>query len=180
MDRKKLDSLLAERGLSLNAFAKECGVSRQSLYNMFHGRSILSTPMRKVLSFLHVGIEDVVEEAPGLETVLAGAPDSIVRSAGLLRDFAIEHGAELFLIGSRARGKKGITSDWDFAVYFPTGDTPAGFASLKLDAVDAAFPYRVDVVLLGNAPDWFIKSIEEDAVCLTGGSSVSDIMRRIA
>lgn len=177
LDRDKLNKLLKKRGVSLVQFAKNCGISRQSLYNMFHGRSVLSVPMEKLLMSLRVDLEDIVKKTATTAEPLKKAPEQIKRVQLFLEDFAKKHDASLFLIGSRARGKKGITSDWDFAFYFPSVKRPDDYAMIKYKAIDAAFPYRIDVVNLNDAPEWFLQSIEKDAILLSGKIGIKEFRR---
>lgn len=168
LDRNKLNKHLKEKGMSLSQFAKKCGISRQSLYNMFRGKSVLSAPMEKLLFFLGVDLEDVSAKWVRIENLFQDAPAQIKKVFRMLEDYAKKHGASLFLIGSRARGKKGIRADWDFAFYFPSDARPADFAVVKFKAEDIAFPYRIDVVNLNDAPEWFLESAEKNAILLSG------------
>jgi len=177
VDRNKLNKLLKKRGISLSQFAKDCGISRQSLYNMFRGKSVLSAPMEKLLLYLHVDPEDVTIRSVKTENVFQDAPSQIKNVFQMLENYAKKHNAGLFLIGSRARGKKGIRSDWDFALYFPSGKKPADFAVVKFKAEDAAFPYRIDVVNLNDAPEWFFESVEKDAILLFGKADLKGFRR---
>lgn len=177
LSRDKLNKMLKKKGLSLAKFARSCGISRQSLYNMFRGRSVLSAPMEKLLLSLGVGLEDVVKKSVTTTKVLNEAPEQIKKVRLLLENYAKKYDASLFLIGSRARGKKGITSDWDFAFYFPSVKRPDDYAVTKYRAIDAAFPYRIDVVNLNDAPGWFLQSIEEDSILLFGKIGIRDFRR---
>lgn len=169
LDRGKLTKLMAARGLSLARLAATSGVSRQSIYNMLSGRSVLSTPLEKILMALAADVDEVVSKAPGPREVFRRAPDRVQAAFAILREYALQHGASLFLIGSRARGTRGRAgSDWDFALQFPSGKRPGDFVSVKNRAIDAAFPYPVDVVDLSASPEWFLKSIEGGAVLLAG------------
>jgi len=168
LDRNKLSGLLSSKGLSLNAFAKQCGISRQSIYNMMEGKSIFSKPFQKILAELNVDFEDLTKARPSVEAILADAPRSIQRAALQLQEHAREKSADLFLIGSRARGKKGIRSDWDFAIFYPDAEVHSELALVKQRCMDGAVPHRLGITNITTAPRWFLKSIAKDALRLEG------------
>lgn len=174
LDRKKLEARLAARKLSLAGLAAAAGVSRQSIYTMLKGRSVLSTPMEKILAALGADVDDLVSRAPGPAALIGRAPAPVRAAIEVLTAYARERGATLFLIGSRARGEgRKAGSDWDFALSFAGGRGPDDFVTLKNRAIDAAFPYPVDVVDLGASPAWFRESIGEDAVALVGEGTIA-------
>lgn len=169
VDQEKLMRLLDARRVSLNGFAKACGVSRQSIYNMFRGKSVLSVPFEKVLLTLGVGFEEIVAGARAPARMFEEMPKKVKEALHLLKEYALRTKASLYLIGSRARGKKGTRADWDFAFRFSSGKRPDDFVALKNRAADVAFPYPIDIVDISSSPDWFCESIEKDAVPLVGG-----------
>lgn len=177
LDRNKLNGLLSSKGLSLNAFAKQCGISRQSIYNMMEGKSIFSKPFEKVMAELDVDFEDLMKARPSIESVLADAPRSIQRAALQIQEYAREKKADLFLIGSRARGRKGIRSDWDFAVFYPNQQEHHELALVKQKCMDAAFPHRLGITNITTAPSWFLRSIEKDALRLEGSTDRAYIFK---
>ncbi|MFH1830041.1 MAG: helix-turn-helix domain-containing protein [Pseudomonadota bacterium] len=181
MDRKKLETLLCSRGTSLNQLAKKCGISRQSLYNMFEGKSVLTKPFEKLLSVLGVDFDDIVTGQTQLEDIFSSAPDKVRKAALALLEYAQNKDADLFLIGSRAKGKKGVRPDWDFAIYFPDLKMHLDLASLKQRVSDIAFPHRIDIVDFTSAPDWFKRSIADDAIRMSGATTRDKIFsRRVA
>jgi transcriptional regulator with XRE-family HTH domain len=175
VDRKRLEILLTGLGLNLSQLAKSCGISRRSLYEMFEGRAIFSTPLEKVLNFLNIGPADILKKRSRLETTLAGAPQNIIKTTLRLQEFAEANNADLFLIGSRAKGKIGNRADWDFAFFFKAKHDHSKFVSFKQDMIDRAFPYKIDIVLLNNAPEWFLSSASEGAVRITGNTPIETI-----
>ncbi|MFH0799032.1 MAG: helix-turn-helix domain-containing protein [Pseudomonadota bacterium] len=177
LDRKRLESVLAARGLSLAGLAKACGISRQSIYNMFRGRSVLSAPLEKIIRELRTGLPDIVVEDASEDGVFARAPEKVQDAVVVLKGYALRESADLFLIGSRARRKRGVRSDWDFAIYFPDGRHRHSLASVKAKASDAAFPHRIDVVCLNFAPPWFMKSIEASAKRIVGETTTAAIFK---
>lgn len=175
LDRKKLDGVARPLGFTLNRLAGACGISRQSVYNMFKGKYVLSTPLEKILKTLKVDLSDVTTSVGEARSILQTAPGGIREACSTLEDYAVDEGADLFLIGSRARGRKGVRSDWDFAIYFPDGMHRPKLAGIKFKASDAAFPHRLDVVCLNFAPAWFLASIMESAVRISGTSDLSEV-----
>lgn len=178
LDRKKLGLELKARGISLSRFAAECGISRQSLYDMFNGGSIFSVPFSKVLSYTGLAFEDLVSKGSKFESIISGAPEGIRKATLYLQKFSEKHNASLFLIGSRARGKRGPRADWDFAIYFSDKRRRRSLALIKQRMEDIAFPHRIDLVDLNSAPRWFLRSIEHEAISLCGASKVKDILAR--
>lgn len=168
IDRKKLEPFLSGQNQHLSHLAAACGISRQSLYKMFRGESIFSTPFEKLLNELKVPFEQIVVDDEQLAISLRDAPSQIRTAALTLQHYATQRGADLFLVGSRARGKKGIRADWDFALFFPTQKKPKDFSSVKIKTEEMAFPYRIDVLCLNDAPEWFLNSISADALRLCG------------
>ena len=178
LDRKKFEALLTKRGQTLSKLAGDCGISRQSLYAMFNGESIFSTPFQKILRTLGVEFEQLVSSRG--THVLESAPLRIQKAALELETYAHHCSADLFLFGSRARNKLGIRADWDFAFFFPKDQKPSRFAVLKERVQDIAFPYRIDIVHLNDAPAWFLQSVAEDAVRIAGTTRQESIFRRRA
>lgn len=176
--REKLESILAERGLSISKFAKECGISRQSLYSMYRGRSIFSAPFEKILTKLSVDIEDILIRDEDVSKILSDAPDQILKTALRLQLYAEKHLGDIFLFGSRARGRRGIRADWDFAIFFEKGSAPKGFSAMKLDLQEKAFPYRIDLVCLNNAPVWFLRSIADYSIRISGKTRRDRVFKR--
>lgn len=168
IDRQRFEAMLKRRGMSISVFADRCGISRQSLYNMFQGKSIFSTTFEKVLKALGVDFEEIVARPRKLEGILERAPAAVQKAVLSLEEFATEKNADLFLIGSRARGKRGVRADWDFGIFFPSSFERREFVKLKQRVEDTSFPHRVDVVNLGEAPEWFLSSASKDAVRVSG------------
>lgn len=167
VDKDKLGQLLASRGMSLAQLARGAGISRQSIYDMFQGKSIFTRPFEKIMHELGVDFSELLSQSSRLDDILGEAPDSVRRAALELQRYAERKKATLFLIGSRARGKKDLRADWDFGLYF-TGKLPINFARTKQRLKDRAFPHRLDIVDLSSAPSWFLQSVADDALHMTG------------
>ncbi|MBI4197331.1 MAG: nucleotidyltransferase domain-containing protein [Deltaproteobacteria bacterium] len=168
LSRPRLQKLLGERRLTLSKMARECAISRQSLYKMLAGMPIYNTPFLKLIQFLRVEPEEVTEESSVETLFLRMAPLKIQKTALELIQFCKKHQATLLLFGSQARGTKGIGSDWDFGVYFHKKDANRDLRRLKQNLQDRAFPYRIDVVNLGQAPSWFLEGVRKDRFLLEG------------
>lgn len=175
LDRKRLEDAARRRGFTLNGLAREAGISRQSIYNMFRGRYLLSTPLEKLLRVLEANFSDLATSTGAGNDMILAAPVGIRNACSILKDYAAREGADLFLIGSRARGRRGFRVDWDFAIYFPDGRSHPEFAALKFKASDAAFPHRIDLVCLNFAPPWFIASVRGGAVRVFGETDFASI-----
>jgi len=180
IDRQKLDAVLALKGLTIQELARSCGISRQSIYQMFRDRSVFNKPFEKILKSLNVDFSELITTKSAGNEFMADAPESVKKMTMALIEYGNEHGADVLLFGSRARRKKTIKADWDFGIYFPSGNVPKGFASLKEKLKDQAFPYRADIVVLNNAPEWFLRSIEDDVVTLAGSTPLALIFGRRA
>lgn len=181
LDRKRLEAFLSKKGTNLSEFAKLCSISRQSLYNMFKGRQIFSKPFEKILNNIDVAFEEITIERSVKTLIMDNAPKEIKSVLDLLVDYAKKNKADLFLIGSRAKGKKGIRSDWDFAIYFSKQYAHARFSVIKDKVLNSSFPYRVDLANLNAAPDWFIESIENEAIHLFGNNpKISRIKEKLS
>lgn len=164
--KTKFEALLKSRGLNIAKLAKQCGVSRQSIYNMLGGETVFNTTFDKMLSFLTVSYKDLTEEMDEATVILRSFPDKIKKIALSLENFCAKNSADLILFGSRAAGKKGVRHDFDFAVYFHKKTNDEGLKKIKRSLTDKAFPYRVDIVDLNSAPEWFTSSIKDDIVYL--------------
>lgn len=175
LDRNKFEAILAGRGEKLAGFAKRCGISRQSIYNMFEGSSIFSKSFEKILQNLGVHYDELLEKRDVASVVMNEAPIGVQKAACELEKYAQENGADLFIIGSRARGAKGVRSDWDFAIYFTEKKAQRSLPLTKQKVGDLAFPHRIDVVCLNEAPGWFLKSVEHDAIRLCGKVAKDEI-----
>jgi hypothetical protein len=138
---------------------------------MFKGKAIFSAPFEKILDELLIEHDDILVSRSRTDEILGNAPDSVRKAALRLQQYAEKHHADLYLIGSRARGKRGVRADWDFGIYFSAGKRPVDFSRTKQSVSDMAFPHRVDIVDLGSAPSWFLKSIVHDALHMTGQTS---------
>ena len=168
LSRAKLQKILGERQLTLSQTARESAISRQSLYKMIGGEPIYNTPFLKLIRYLKVGPEEVTDTGSRADFLLQNAPTKIRKSVLELSNFCEHHQASLFLFGSQARGANKIGSDWDFGIFFRKKDEDRSLRRLKQNLQSRTFPYRIDVLNLGQAPSWFLESIQEESILLKG------------
>lgn len=168
LSHKKLHQAMAQKGLNLSGLAKQCGISRQSIYAMLRGASIFNKPFTKMLQALGTTPGTITEEESVATSLLSEAPLKIQKTALALVTFCESHHASLLLFGSRAQGKNRPSADWDFGVFFNDKEENRSFVILKQKLIYEAFPYKIDIVGLNHAPTWFQKSILEDALLVAG------------
>lgn len=183
LSRGKLGEVLLDKHLKLAELAKEAGISRQSLYNMFKGESVLSTPLQKMVDHLQLPIEALLEREEEADPHFKTMPPRIRQMALELTQFAKEKKAVVILFGSRAREKKsGYQSDWDFGVFFfhKNKKQENQLRLLKQKWIEVAFPYRIDIVILNHAPGWFLETVVEGYICLEGTLSKEQLLHQKA
>lgn len=168
LDKLRLKQQASQHGWSIAELAKQAGVSRQSLYNMLGRNPVFNTSFAKILQVLRVPYQAITTEASVADALLADAPETIRKIVLTLIDFCRAHNAALLLFGSRVRGKSGPRVDWDFAIWFHGTSPDRAFRSRKRIAHDAAFPYRLDLIHLNQAPAWFRNTVDQSHIVLYG------------
>lgn len=169
LSRKKLQTLLARQGLNLSQACRVSGVSRQSIYNMLAGASVYNQPLTKFLTALHLKPEEVVERPAPAADILRRAPRRVQKVMVRLLAFCRINQASLLLFGSQVIRRSSARSDWDFGVWFAGRvGSRHPFAACKQKLTEEAFPDRVDIVVLNQAPAWFWDSIREEVILLHG------------
>ncbi|MCP5464888.1 MAG: nucleotidyltransferase domain-containing protein [Deltaproteobacteria bacterium] len=166
LDQNNLLEEAKRQGLSLSALAKKAGISRQSLYDMFEKKTVFNTPFQKILNILRVDPQNITRSSFSKVKIYEEAPPSIQNVMRMLLSYCQENKADLYLFGSRARGKKGIRSDWDFAINFKIHKKPKNFSTFKEQVIESAFPYRIDLICQNDAPEWFLEAIKNEKVKL--------------
>lgn len=170
----RLKKTISTRGWSLARLSRESGISRRSLYNLLAETEVLNPTFAKVLKTLDVPLEEIVEWRSPTDELIAQSPPSVKKVIMDITVFCQQHDAALVLFGSRARDKRGAKSDWDLGVWLNGKQKSVQQkSSHSLHASiprwrDEAFPYRVDVVELNQAPDWFRKEVDRDYLILYG------------
>lgn len=166
LEKKKLEKVLKARGLNMSQLSKLCGVSRQSIYNMFGKTSVFNTVFEKILVHLAVDHNKITVGQSREGLIIKTFPDKIAKTAAKLSAFAGQTHADLLLFGSRAKGKRGFRTDWDFAVRFHKSNEDKKLKLLKQQCIEESFPFRIDIINLNLAPAWFKDSISDDCIYL--------------
>lgn len=136
---------------------------------MLKGGPIYNVPFTKVIERLGVEVDEItVKDEEPSSLSLKRAPLKIQKIVLKLREFCAKSGAALLLFGSQATNRAGSGSDWDFGIYFTRAGVPKNFSSFKQDLIDRAFPYRIDIVVLNEAPPWFWESLVGRSLTLQG------------
>jgi hypothetical protein len=178
LDEDKLSHLLVGRGLTFSQLAKQCGISRQSIYDMLGKKPVFNSSFVKILEQLGVSYDQVTQSRD--DAILHAMPIRIQKAVMALIQFCDVHRAGLILFGSRARGKSGVQADWDFGIYAMKPFEPRSLSTLKLKLMDDVFPNRIDIVNLNNAPHWFLESIVDDHIQICGQQTFSQFAERQA
>ena len=177
LNSEKLEQILREKKLSLSSLAKGAGVSRQSLYSMFSKNSVFNSTFCKILGYLKVDYQVLTYEMTPSHQIMSKAPTPIKKISLQLIEFCKRYHANLILFGSRAEGKTGVQVDWDFGIFFLKSVHDREFKLLKVRLTDAAFPYRIDIVNLNEAPAWFLESLQNRSLILHGKEFLGGLLR---
>jgi predicted nucleotidyltransferase len=168
LSKSKLLLWTTKHDTSLSELARTAGISRQSLYNMFGRHSVFNSSFVKLLHATRLPYRELTEESSPQNELLAHAPRAIQRVSLRLVDYCRSNSASLLLFGSRVTGKRGPHVDWDFAVWFRKKQQDRSLRVLKTELQDLAFPYRIDLVNLNQAPPWFRHSVEANHAIVYG------------
>lgn len=178
LDEEKLNAVLLARGMTISQLAQQCGISRQSVYDMLSKKPVFNSTFVKILSQLGVGHDQITQSRDN--ALLRTMPMRVQKAVMSLIQFCDAHNAGLILFGSRARGKSGISPDWDFGVYSQKLFDQRTFSVLKQKLMDEAFPNRIDIVNLNVAPSWFLESIVGDHIQIHGKYPFTQFVERKA
>lgn len=169
LSREKLDFLLSSKGLGLSRLAQEAGIARQSIYKMLKGDSIYNVPFTKLIAFLQVEPNQITKKEERASSLLKKFPLKIQKAILKLQEFCRRHHGSLLLFGSQAkRGNFKVSSDWDLGVYFVKEEKARELRLLKQRIIESVFPYRIDILNLNRAPEWFSESIQTESELLFG------------
>ncbi len=102
-----------------------------------------------------------------LEMTMENLPKNIQSVIAFLKE-RTGSDAAIILFGSRAGRSVHRNADFDIGIAVSPKLSWKQFASLKTDAEELAWPYRLDLVDLTRAPDEFLKVIEHEMVLLSG------------
>lgn len=178
LDEEKLNAILGARGMTLSQLAQRCGISRQSVYDMFSKKPVFNSTFVKILNHLGVNHDQLSESRDNV--LLRTMPMRVQKAVMRLIQFCDAHNAGLILFGSRARGKSGISPDWDFGVYSSKLFDQRAFSVLKQKLMDEVFPNRIDIVNLNVAPHWFLESIVSGHIQIHGKHPFAQFVERKA
>lgn len=161
----KFKRLVELRGFrSLNDFAEKTGIHRNTLRGyLARETSVFTSIFDRICDTLEIDQLDLI-------TSLVGSETSRVRAL-LLSVGNLYAETAFLLIGSRAKGKETLYSDWDIGVTNgPVKLSTRDYLAMKAFIADAAedFPAKIDVVNLDAAPEWFLKGIDYEPVFLCG------------
>jgi len=168
LDPLKFRNLLHQRKITVSGLAKQCGISRQSIYQLIKGQSAFNVPFRKLMGHLRVNPLSLLKHVDTASDILETAPLKIRKIGHVLIEYCKSRDATLVLFGSKARGHFSSGSDWDLGIWFHRKSDDRSFRDLKNKILDEAFPHRVDLLNLSRAPEWFLKSIADDYLVVFG------------
>lgn len=161
LDTHRLRELIAARGYeSLNDFASKEHVHRNTLYGYIsEDKSVLSSVLNRIAQSLEVDPLHLIRRSDmgGSES------DEYKALLQLIRDLCkMEENLAFVLLGSRAKRRSRIYSDWDLGL--TGGRQKIGtrtYLAVKSSIQDATedFSRTVDVVNLDVSPSWFIEGI---------------------
>lgn len=164
---EKLQTILRSRKRSLRTVLSASGVSPNAFFTLKRKKEILPKSLLRVARELQVPPGSLLRDPSRPEF---SAPAPVRKAVELLSAFAERQGAILFWFGSRAKegGEERAHSDWDFGILGSSSSPVRELSAVKTEAEEAAWPYSIDFVDLRRAPRWFLRSIEGDAVPISG------------
>ncbi len=157
---EKLKKSMESQGVkTLNDLAKLSGVHRNTLYPYIRGeKPVYAPPIVQIARALKVDPLTLCDrEELSVDQEIVRISNSLVASFGCKYDSLV-----VVLFGSRARGQAKKFSDFDLGV--SSGLNPVSFKdflSMKDHVENLAddLIYKVDLVNLDNAPDWFLANL---------------------
>lgn len=168
LDKFKLETILKSRGTSINKLADSCGISRQSIYNMFESMPVFNTTFDKIRKNLSVDYRAITSDSTLAHEIIKNAPDKIKIAAYVLNSFAEGNDANLLIFNSGSVNKYGNTFDWNFALHFNKRDNEKKLMSLRQEITDNTAPYHIEIINLNRAPLWFKLIIKGNYIRLYG------------
>lgn len=154
MDKGKLETILGLRGISLNLLAEKCGISRQSIYNMFEDIPVFNTTFEKIRKYLNIDYRVITSDSTLAQEIIKSAPDRIKIASYVLVNAAEELEADLLSFNSHGINKFGPRIDWNFAIYFRKKDMHERLSKLRQDLSEKVSPYSIEIINLNRAPLW--------------------------
>ena len=169
LDPIKFNSLLKQKGYrSTQHFAESAGLHRNTLQRMLKGESPFVHAFETITKHLQTDPLELIQSK-----LTTSSPVKDIQHIVPIIDYLKKTEANLaiYLIGSRASGKARAYSDWDIGIFCYPEKLPAKkFFRLKnaVEEISESTPHKVDLINLNNAPIWFLQSITEDKLWLTG------------
>ena len=169
IDKKKFEMRLREMGYkSMLDFARRFGIHRNTLLLYLKGKDVFSSSFARITEALKIDPAEIMMPISD-KKIKIDAIDEIRPIIALI----IKHDPNIavFLLGSRAKGKKREHADWDIGI--TRGRKPIDgneYLKLRMMVNDAAedLLHNVDIVNLDRAPAWFLEGIDYEPVFLDG------------
>lgn len=167
LDPIRFEESLKNKGYkSLSEFAANQGIHRNTIHYYLRGQPVFSKKLQQIFLALDVDpVKLIIEKSiatPADKTApIADAIDQLQTSLPQ---------AAYVLFGSRARAGARRYSDWDIGVFKESGLARDEFRILKrrLDELQEASPYFIDLINLNGADELFLKNISRDWCFLAG------------
>lgn len=71
---------------------------------------------------------------------------------------------QVYLFGSWSRGEERRTSDIDVGICSRTALSNGILTNIRMELEESTIPYRVDIVDMTGADQWFVEKIKEEGV----------------
>ena len=166
IDSKKFHEALKQKGYTtLQAFAKELKIHRNTLHYYLSGNGVFPLALNQILERLELKPEDILiqKEKPLLNKL---EPISKIMEE-LQKKFPQ---VTFVLFGSRTKSKTHQYADWDIGVFSTEGLPNDYYRQIKRSAEEAAeyLPYMIDLTNLNRADPDFLKRASKGWLFLGG------------
>lgn len=166
IDSKKFHEALEQRGYTtLQAFAKELGLHRNTLHYYLSGNGVFPTALNQILDRLELKPEEILiqKEKPFLQKL---EPISEVMEK-LQKKFPQ---VTFVLFGSRTKSKATKYADWDIGIFSAEGLPHGLYRQIKKELSDTTedLPTFFDLTNLNNADSDFLKRASKGWIFLGG------------
>lgn len=179
LDRHKLETILGLRGITINKLATDCGISRQSIYNMLEDTPVFNTTFEKIRKYLNLDFRAITSDSTLAQEIIKHAPDRIKLASYVLANFSEEIKTDLLLFNSVGHNKFGPRNDWNFAIYFQKKENNEKLKSLRQELIEKVLPYNIEIINLNRAPLWLKLIIKNNYTRLVGNTPEDVLFRSI-
>ncbi len=169
IDPIKLHALMKTKGLhNLSQLANATGLHRNTLHRIFKGESPFTHAVETLSQHLQI------DPLSLLSSILPGSNKikDIEKLGPIIQSLAAANKEiAIFLLGSRTTQKAKPYSDWDIGICaYPHPINGKLFLKYKNLTEELAenLPYKIDLINLNAAPDWFLESIQNNFMFLAG------------